>query len=181
MTLNNQKDIILIVSLIFQLTLWSPVFLDLSLSPDYFTAGLLNRNCVRKDGLNLLNYMSVHMLWAPRNFCPITLISFFYFTTLWSSISYGFISPLLPLPSSLCFHVLIQGGNPFLLLYIPLQGTFCLILCFVAPNPFWHWILCLFSHSFVFSYSNHNLLGATKVHYLFCLNRHGNLEGSINI
>lgn len=129
MTLNNQKDITEIVSLIFQLTLWSLVFLDLSLSPVYFTAGLLNKNCVREDGLNLLNYTSVHTLWAPRNFCPTTLISFFYFTTLWSSIFYGFTSPFLPLPcSSLCFHVLIQEWSP-VLLYIPtgdlLPSLFC--------------------------------------------------------
>lgn len=43
-------------------------------------------------------------------------------------------------------HVLIQEGTPFLLLCVPLQGSFCLLLYFVAPKPFWHWILFSVSH-----------------------------------
>lgn len=99
MTLNNQKDNVVIVSLIFKLNQWSPVFLDLSLSPAYHTAGLWDKNCVREGGPDLLNCMSAHTLRA-RHFCPTTSISFFHVTVLCSSISYGFISPLPPFPSS---------------------------------------------------------------------------------
>lgn len=56
-----------------------------------------------EDGPNLLNCMSVHTLQAA-NFCHTTSISFFHFTVLCPSISYSFIFPLPPFPSSaLCF------------------------------------------------------------------------------
>lgn len=99
MTINNQKYSVVIVSLIFKLTPCSPVFPDLSLSPVYHTAGPWDKKCVGKVPQSLLNCVSVHTLRA-RHFCSTTSISCFHFTVPCSSVSYGFISPLPPFPSS---------------------------------------------------------------------------------
>lgn len=55
MTINNKKNNVLVVSLIFKLSQCTPVFLGLSLSPVPHTAGLWDKNFVREDGLDLLD------------------------------------------------------------------------------------------------------------------------------
>lgn len=61
MTINNQKNNVLIVSLIFKLTQCTPVFLGLSLSPAHHTAGLWDKNLAREDGPDLLDCQYFHM------------------------------------------------------------------------------------------------------------------------
>lgn len=124
----------LVVSLIFQLSQCTPVFLSLSLCPVPHTAALWDKNFVREDGLDLLDcmYFACNELeiFAPPlvSHFPLHYPVLFHFLrfdfSLASILLLSSVLSVLLLPRFYYSHALIQEGFPVLLLYIPKQGTF---------------------------------------------------------
>lgn len=169
------------------------MFLGLSLSPVPHRAGMWDKNFVREDGLDLLDcmYFACNEL---EIFCPTISNSFFHYTTLCSSTSWGFISLLPPFCSSaLCSlscssldsttHMYSSKKEP---LFFPSTSLskgplpppgFCSSSPLLTLNSFFY-VLSLIL--FVFSYSVHNLVSAAEMLYFYSLSRHGNFQGCIN-
>lgn len=189
MTINNSKNNVLVVSLIFQLSQCTPVFLSLSLSPVPHTAALWDKNFVREDGLDLLDcmYFACNELeiFAPPlvSHFPLhypVLFHFLRFEDLHSApqlcaLSYCSLDSTIHMHSSkrdfLFFSSTSLSRGP-----LP-PPVFCSSSPFLTLNSFFY-VLSLIL--FVFAYSVHSLVSAAKALYFYSLSRHGNLQGCIN-